>query len=117
MPKQVSEAERARCVSLSLTAPEIFILECLVKRELATGGDSTQAYRDAIMSAGARADIHPFVHTSDGAKPTPEFVQFLKERGWHGAQSKNAKSKNQPDSIYATINSSHGNSVREREST
>lgn len=87
MPKTVSERCRARSVSLSLTAVEIFILERLgVKalEESESAGNAVEAYREAIRSAGASADIYPYVLTEEGLKPSLEFAAFLKERGWDG---------------------------------
>jgi len=88
MPKSVSEAKRARSVSLSLTAQEIFVLEMLAKRRLEEGGAknvnlAVEAYREAIIFAGAQCEIYPYIYTEDGPKESLEFSAWLKEREWH----------------------------------
>jgi hypothetical protein len=83
MPRKVTESDRARSVSLSLKAPQIFILEKLAERRMRDGNlDEAEAYREAIMQAGAQADIFPFTYSSIGEIFTHEYQQWLEARGW-----------------------------------
>lgn len=77
MPKSVSDMERARPISLSLTSEEIFVLEELLEK---IGRAAPSEYRRAIKELGERYDITCFDQGT--SKPTEAFYVFLSNKGW-----------------------------------